>query len=95
VSSVIAIAGYYDVGWGAAFGADLGPEGVGEAWSHIRNRQAEFVLESRSNCAPSEGTGHPVAWEVVCPDTVISVRLLVVVYKQLFHAIIVYVNIGH
>lgn len=73
MSGVVSIASYNDVSWSASFGADLGPEGIGEAWSHVGNSQAKFVLKTCSDGAPSEAAGHPVGWEVIGPNSVICV----------------------
>jgi hypothetical protein len=73
VSSVVTIASDYDMSGSAAFSAYLGPESIRETWSHVRNSQAEFVLEPGRNSASGEVASHPIAWEVVCPNTVVGV----------------------
>ena len=85
----------YDMGRLTRLSANLWPERVGEAWCHVWYSQAELVFESSCDGASCELASHPVRREVVSPDSVFSVRLLVIVHHELLNTVIVQINISN
>lgn len=85
----------YDVSRLIRLCANLRPERVGEAWCHVWYSQAKLVFKSSCDSASCELASHPVRREVVSPDSVFSVRLLVIVHHELLYTVVVQINIGN
>ena len=95
VRGVVTVTSHHDVRGCVALGWNLWPEGVREARSHVRNCNTKFILEAGRDGASCEITSHPVCGEVIGPDAIISVWLLVIVHKQLFHSVVVDVDVSY
>lgn len=84
MSGVVTITSDKDVSSLATLFANLRPEGVREARSHVGYSKREFILETGGEGVFSESTSHPVARERVSPNTIFVIFGFVVVYHK-FH----------
>jgi len=95
VRSVVAIASYKQMGGFPVLKLGIGVERVREPRSHVRDKKAFLVFEARGKLGAGELTLHPVAGEVVSPNTVSAVVGLMIVHNKFLGSIVVNVSVGH